>query len=187
MALARAAFLRHYSAQLPPIPLTAARTMRRILTAALLLAAAATGAAAQHRTLEPGDRVRVVAPTLHRGPLRGEVVRYVADSLAVRESGGDSVYVLPLAQIRALARNEGMQRGRSVRSGLRVGAFLGAAVGLIAGPFMAKQGEEDAFVRNTALSGAAGTLAGAGLGALAGSLFAGDHWQRFRMPPPPAP
>ena len=159
--------------------------MLRILTAALLLAAAATGAAAQHRTLEPGDRVRVVAPTFHRGPLRGEVVRYVTDSLAVRESGGDSVYVLPLTQIRGLARNEGMQRGRSVRSGLRVGAFLGAAVGLIAGPFLAR--EEDTFVRNTALSGAVGTLTGAGLGALGGSLFAGDQWQRFRMPPPPAP
>jgi hypothetical protein len=61
---------------------------------------------------------------------------------------------------------------------------LGLAVGLIAGPFLAAGGEESAFVRNTALSGAAGTAAGAGLGALAGSVFGGDHWQRFRVAPP---
>jgi hypothetical protein len=158
--------------------------MLRALIAASLLASAAfvPRASAQHRTLEPGDDVRVVAPTLYRGAVRGLVVRYMADTLAVREAGTDSVYAFPMTHVRDIARNEGVQRGRSMRHSLQLGAFLGAAIGLVTGPFLAKTGEDGAFVRNTALSGASGTVAGAGLGALLGSVFAGDHWQRFRVP-----
>lgn len=154
----------------------------------LAIAAAAAPGAAQRRTLLPGDEVQVRAPAVHQGPFRGAVVRYVQDTLAVLEHGTDSVHAVPLREIRYLSRNEGPDHGRSVRRGLQAGAFVGMALGVVAGPLLAaKYGDDGDFGRYTALSGASGLAAGGGLGALIGTLFAGDHWQRFLMAPPVSP
>jgi hypothetical protein len=162
--------------------------MIRRTTFALLMGAALP-CAAQERTLEPGDVVRVVAPAHLTGPLRGEVVRYLADTLTVRDPATDSVHAIPMYAIRTLARSHGVQPSWSLHHGMRVGAFLGTSAGLVMGPMLARMGEENHFLQTTALSGAAGLLGGTALGALAGALFPREHWQRYGMartaPPPP--
>jgi hypothetical protein len=156
---------------------------RYTLTVLLLLAA--LPAAAQQRTLLPGDEVRVVAPSFHRGSIRGELVRYMGDTLAVREASTDSVHVLPMYAIRGLARNDGRHHGRSIRRGGVLGAFVGGAIGLVAGPFIAaaSDGDDDgSFLGIVAISGTAGLAAGGTLGLAGGALLSGDHWQSFTMP-----
>lgn len=157
--------------------------MHRALLALTILAATGTPAAAQQRMLVPGDEVRVVAPAFHRGPVRGELVRYMGDTLAVRETSTDSVYVIPLEAVRRLALNEGPQRGRSVRRGGALGVFIGGALGILAGPFIASSHTEDdtSILATTALSGLAGLAVGGGVGAASGALFGGDHWQHYTM------
>lgn len=162
--------------------------MRRALLLTVLVALISPGLAAQRRTLTPGDEVKVRAPRLHQGPFRGSVVRYVQDTLAVLEEGTDSVHAMPLSEIRYLSRNEGPDRGRSVRRGLQAGAFVGMAIGVVIGPLLAASyGDDGDFGRYTAMSGAGGLAVGGGVGALVGSLFSRDHWQRFHMAPPVSP
>jgi hypothetical protein len=165
---------------------------RSLILAALV--AASLPCAAQTRTLEPGDEVRVHAPDLRPGPFRAQVVSYYGDTLRVRQQGADSVLSMPMSSIRRLARNQGMQRGRSFRHGLRVGAFLGGSTGAVMGPMIARTREEDRFLRSCLVSTGVGLLGGSLIGGFLGAVFPREHWQRYGMasrpampPPPPAP
>jgi hypothetical protein len=155
------------------------------------LAAVSLPCAAQVRTLEPGDEVRVHAPALHAGPFRAQVVSYYGDTLRVRQQASDSVLALPMESIRRLARNEGMQRGRSFRHGLRVGAFLGGSTGAVMGPMIARTRDEDRFLQTCLVSTGVGVVGGTLIGGLLGVVFPREHWQRYGMtarpvaPPPP--
>ena len=148
-----------------------------------LVAATAASAAAQQRTLVPGDLVQVVAPTVRRQPVRGELVRYHGDTLAVREAGTDSIVVLPMDRVRNLALNRGRHPTGSSRRTMGAGAFLGLALGAVAGPLIAsRQGGDGDFLKYTAFSAGGGMLAGGTLGALLGAMFPRTHWQRYAMP-----
>lgn len=140
-------------------------------------------------TLLPGDTVRVAAPSLHDGVIEGELLKYEGDSLAVRDARTGTAYRFPLATIQRLEKNEGVNRRRSVRHWALAGLFVGAAAGLVSGPLIATSEEGGGIVGPTVLTGLGGGVLGLGLGAAGGSLFARDHWQRFRTPilPPPAP
>ena len=156
--------------------------MRRRFALTLVLLAGVLPASAQQRIPAPGDEVRVVAPAIHNGPMRGELVRYMGDTLAVHDRATDSVFVMPMHAIRRLALNTGPHRGRSVRRGGTIGAFIGAAVGLVAGPLIASsRGDDSGFLRITAISGLTGLAAGGGLGVAGGALLSGDQWQRYSM------
>lgn len=133
-------------------------------------------------TLRPGDEVQVHAPAVRGSRVRGTVVLYQGSTLAVRESGTGSVIPIPIDQIRLLARNEGMDRGRSSWRMARFGAFLGGAGGLVAGPLIATSRAPGNFGEVMMVSSIVGTAAGTGLGAVLGAVFARDQWQRFRMP-----
>jgi hypothetical protein len=158
--------------------------VRRLVPALLLAATAARPALAQQTpvTLTPGDRVRVSAPphTPHR--VQGELVLYQGDSIAVREEGTGTVYLAPVTSVRSLAKNVGLDRGRSVRRGARLGLFLGASVGAVAGPLLGTDEDTDQFYETIALSTGGGAVLGVALGAAYGALFARERWQGLRMP-----
>lgn len=158
-----------------------------LLVLALALPRAVHGQEARY-TLRPGDTVRVAAPTLHDGVIEGELLKYEGDSLGIREASTGTAYQFPISTIRRLEKNEGRNRGRSVRHWATAGLFLGAAVGLVTGPLIATADEQGGMVGPTVLAGLGGGVLGLGLGAAGGSVFARDHWQRFRTPiPPPLP
>lgn len=133
-------------------------------------------------TLHPGDEVQVHAPAVRSSRVRGTVVLYQGATLQVREEGSGSVVSIPIEDIRLLARNEGRDRSRSSWWTARLGAFIGGAGGLAAGPLIATTRAPEKFTEVTLASGLVGAAAGAGAGAVLGALFARDHWQRFRMP-----
>ena len=155
------------------------------LALALVLPRAADAQDARY-TLRPGDTVRVAAPTLHAGVIQGELLRYEGDSLGIRDASTGTVYQFPTSAIRRLEKNEGMDRRRSVRRWATAGLFLGTAVGLVSGPLIATADAKGGMVGPTVLAGLGGAVLGLGLGAAGGAVFAGDHWQRFRTPIPPA-
>ena len=165
------------------------------ISLALCLAALALSATLPHEalaqngghTLLPGDTVRVLAPAYHAQRVQGELVLYQSDTLAVRETGSGTRYAFPVSAVRELYKNEGRDVRRSVRHWARAGLFLGAAAGLVAGPLIATSDAEGGILGPTLVAGLGGGVLGLGLGAAGGTLFARDHWQRFRTPiVPPA-
>ena len=166
--------------------------VRRLVLAlalAVLLPRAAAAQQGGRHTLLPGDTVRVHAPSLHPDVIQGELLLYRGDSLGIRDASTGTAYQFPLATVRRLEKNEGVDRRRSVRRWATAGLFLGSALGLVTGPLIATADEGGGMVKPTVLAGLGGGALGLGLGAAGGSLFARDHWQRFRTPivGPPAP
>lgn len=159
------------------------------LALAFLLPRAAAAQQNGGHTLQPGDTVRVLAPSLHEGVIQGELLLYRADSLGIRDESTGTSYQFPMSTIRRLEKNEGPDRRRSVRRWATAGLFLGGALGLVTGPLIATAEGGGGMMGPTVLAGLGGGALGLGLGAAGGSLFAGDHWQRFRTPigPPSAP
>ena len=156
-----------------------------VLALALVLPRTADAQDARY-TLRPGDTVRVAAPTLHEGVIQGELLLYAGDSLGIRDASTGTAYQFPTSAIRRLEKNEGMDRRRSMRRWATAGLFLGSAVGLVSGPLIATADAEGGMVGPTVLAGLGGAALGLGLGAAGGAIFAGDYWQRFRTPIPPA-
>lgn len=148
----------------------------------LLLLPASAGAQAGVDTLRAGDEVRVFAPSVRSGRVRGTVVLYQGSTLAVRERQTGALVSFPIHSIEALSRNEGIDRGRSSWRMARFGAFVGGAGGLVSGPLIATSRAPDRFAEVVVVSGVVGTAAGAGLGAIVGMTFAQDQWQHYRMP-----
>lgn len=153
-----------------------------ILLLLLLLAPGILAAQAETHTLKQGDEVRVYAPSFRSARVRGTVLLYEGSALEVREVGSGSILEIPITSIEMLARNEGVDRGRSSWWMARLGGFVGGAGGLVAGPLIATSRAPDRFTEVTLASGLVGAATGAGLGAILGAVFARDHWQRFRMP-----
>ena len=153
-----------------------------LLTLLLLLLHPFPLAGQNSRTLSPGDEVRVHAPSVRSSRIRGIVVLYQGSTLELRERGTGALLEVPVADIRSLALNEGLHRGRSSWYVARFGGFLGGAGGLVAGPLIATSRAPGNFGEVMLVSGVVGTAAGTGLGAILGAIFARDQWQRFRMP-----
>jgi hypothetical protein len=171
---------------LPPMQ-TSFMRLTLVLALSVSLPAALAAQGGSGPTLEPGDTVRLLAPTLQTRPIVGEVLLYQGDSLTVRRGNTAIDLAIPLVAVERLEKWEGTDRRRSVRRWARAGLFLGAAVGLVSGPLLASAGSKpgDAEVDvpgRTALAGLGGAVLGVSLGAAGGSLFAGE---RFRWPPPP--
>ena len=107
---------------------------------------------------------------------------YQGETLQLREVDSGELVSIPVATIEALARNEGIDRGRSSWWMARLGGFVGGAGGFVAGPLIATGRAPGKFGEVMLTTGVIGAAAGAGLGAVMGAAFARDHWQRFRMP-----
>ncbi|HEU4882025.1 MAG TPA: hypothetical protein VFT45_07270 [Longimicrobium sp.] len=159
-----------------------------LLAAVALLMPMRTAAQSNGHTLEPGDTVRVLASAWGPRLVEGELLVYHTDSVAVRETATGTRYAAPLESVQRLLKNEGMDRRRSVRRSAVAGLFVGFATGVVLGPLISMDREDDNFVGTTAVTSLAGGALGLGLGAASGSLFSREHWQPFRTPiRPPAP
>lgn len=147
--------------------------------AAFLLAAPV--AAQQASDGLTGTRVRVTAPQFLPAPLTGTVTAYRQEGLSVLgETSGDTV-LLPLRAISRLDRFAGGSAGSTAWYRGRMGAFIGAGLGLIAGPLLAKVTDRG-MGESALMGGAAGLGAGFTVGALYGAASPRERWTWTMQP-----
>lgn len=155
------------------------RTFGLAALAALLLAAPA--AAQQTSDGLTGTRVRVTAPNFLPAPLQGTVTSYRQEGLSVlSEESGDTV-LLPLRAISRLDKFAGGSAGSSAWYRGRMGAFIGAGLGLIVGPATAKLTDRG-MGESALLGGAIGLGAGFTVGALVGASSPRERWTWTMQP-----
>jgi hypothetical protein len=156
--------------------------MRIIRLAALAAIVLAAPAAAQPSSDGlSGTRVRVTAPQFLPAPLTGTVTAYRQEGLSVAsEATGDTV-LLPLRSISRLDRYAGGSAGSTAWYRGRVGAFIGAGLGLIAGPLLAKVTDRG-MGESALLGGAAGLGAGFTVGAMYGAASPRERWTWTMQP-----
>jgi hypothetical protein len=153
----------------------------RILTiaaAALLLAAPA--AAQQQPDGLTGTRVRVTAPNFLPAPFPGTVVSYTQQGLGVAGEAGDTV-VLPLRAISRLDKFAGGSAGSTAWYRGRLGAFIGAGLGLVTAPLVAELTDRG-IGESAILGGAVGLGAGFTVGAVMGAASPRERWTWTMQP-----
>jgi hypothetical protein len=154
----------------------------RILTiamAALLLAAPA--AAQQQSDGLTGTRVRVTAPNFLTAPFTGTVTSYTQEGLSVAgEENGDTV-LLPLRAISRLDKFAGGSAGSTAWYRGRLGAFIGAGLGLVAAPLIAEATDRE-MGESALIGGAAGLGVGFSVGALLGAASPRERWTWTMQP-----
>jgi hypothetical protein len=164
--------------------------MRRHIVAALVLLFAAP-ANAQLLELQPGARVRVMAPAVLGGKLEGTIAARRGDTLSIL-AGNVAPVDIPIS---ALSRVE-IYRGTSRTAGAKKGLLWGLALGLPAGVLTAagdnktwnrvKNGCDPAWqdctlytdVEQVMLMTAGSGAIGAGIGALIGR----QRWETLQIP-----
>lgn len=154
-----------------------------LLLAALLLLAGGLRGQTPLR-LDPGARVRVVAPS--RDPARetGTVERVGRDSLVLARRDGERV-AIPYPQIDTIQVSLGPDRRRGAWRGAGLGGVVGLGVGVIAGALGARD-VSLGITEAALLGGVGGGVLGAGVGGGAGFLLARDRWQPYVLVHPAA-
>lgn len=150
--------------------------MRIVLSSSLLtLLLAASPLLGQAGSLEPGTRLRVQGPDRQ---VVGTLARWEADSLVVREWGGD-LEALGTAQIESMERQVG--RGSGARRGALWGGVIGVGLGLALGLTDTGPGPgeytDGTVVRMTALLG----VIGVGVGTWFGWVFGEGEWEEVPL------
>lgn len=150
--------------------------MRILALAALAALLIATPAASQRQSDGlSGTRVRVTAPNFIPEPVTGTVASYTQGGLVVvDEVTGDSIR-LPLRSVSRLDKFAGGSAASTAWYRGRLGAFIGAGLGLIAGPVLSKVTGGD-MAENTLIGGAVGMTAGFTIGAIAGAAAPRERW-----------
>ncbi|HEX8433022.1 MAG TPA: hypothetical protein VF625_17175 [Longimicrobium sp.] len=151
---------------------------------ALLLFAAPAAAQRVPLTLGVGDTVRVFAPSVSPRPLVGTLTGYRHDGITVRDERTGAEQSVAFSALERLARGTGVHRRRAAISGLRRGAFLGAAIGVVSGPLIATgdTGDDWEIANTTVTTTVGGALLGSALGGGLGWLLAREEWVEFRLP-----
>lgn len=156
------------------------------LTLATVLALACVSSsrlAAQARSdeVQPGARVRVVAPGIVAGRYVGTVLSRSADTITVGSSSSLPI-ALPTSRIESLEISRGKSRADGAIRGIKWGAPFGALLGLA---FIAAINDDcyecgfgsDNKAGFVALETVGGAMWGAGIGALVGR----ERWQGFDL------
>lgn len=151
-----------------------------------------------------GTRVRVTAPNFFPAPIRGTVTSYNHLGLTVlREDTTADSAVSVTVPLRAVARLDRFAGGSASSTAWyrgRLGAFVGAGLGLIAGPLSAKVTGRGVG-QSAMLGGAVGLVSGFTVGAVIGAASPRERWTWSMQPwgydaslrpapippPPPAP
>jgi hypothetical protein len=155
------------------------RTLTLAAFAAFLLVSPA--AAQRQPDALSGTRVRVTAPNFIPAPVTGTVASYTQQGIVVvDEVTGDSVR-LPLRSVSRLDEFAGGSAASTAWYRGRIGAFIGAGLGLIAGPALSKVMGGD-MVENTLLGGAVGLTGGFVVGAVTGAASPRERWKWTMQP-----
>jgi hypothetical protein len=127
-----------------------------------------------------GTRVRVTAPNFLPAPLTGTVTAYRQEGLTVAGEAGDTV-LLPLRAIARLDKFAGGSAGSTAWYRGRWGAFIGAGLGLVSAPLIARA--TDRGVGESAIMGGAiGLGAGFTVGAVIGAASPRERWTWTMQP-----
>jgi hypothetical protein len=132
--------------------------------------------------LQPGARIRVVAPGVVAGRYEGTLLSRTPDTLRLGSPNGAPV-AIPVARLTSLE----VSRGKSRSAGAVRGIMWGAPIGLALGATSASSATGDCigctkdYSRGgwVALSTFGGALWGAGIGALIGR----ERWDGFQLAP----
>jgi hypothetical protein len=156
--------------------------MRVLPLAALAALLIASPAAAQQASDGlSGTRVRVTAPNFIPAPVTGTVASYSTQGIVVvDEVTGDSIR-LPLRSVSRLDEFAGGTAASTAWYRGRLGAFIGAGLGLIAGPVLSKVVGGD-MVENTLVGGAVGMTGGFVVGAITGAAAPRERWKWTMQP-----
>jgi len=157
------------------------RLHRTALSICLVLTAVAPSALAQSNELQPGARVRVIAPGIVAGRYVGTILTRSGDTLQLGGPNAAPVNV-PVNRITSLEISRGKSRLHGAGRGVLWGTPIGLVVGLASANSLedctdfgcgdASSGERGAYVLASTLGGA---LWGAGIGALVGR----ERWEHF--------
>jgi hypothetical protein len=128
-----------------------------------------------------GTRVRVTSPNFIPAPVTGTVTAYTQQGITVRdEATGDSVF-LPLRSVSRLDKFAGGTAAGTAWYRGRMGAFIGAGLGLIAGPLLARVVDRD-MGEMAFIGGGAGLVSGFAIGAIAGAAAPRERWKWVIQP-----
>ncbi|HEX6371200.1 MAG TPA: hypothetical protein VF006_19935 [Longimicrobium sp.] len=150
--------------------------MRISLLAAIAAFLVAVPATAQQRADGlSGTRVRVTSPNFIPAPVTGTITSYTQNGIVVvDEVTGDSI-LLPLRSVTRLDKFAGGSAASTAWYRGRVGAFIGAGLGLIAGPLLAKVVDRE-MGEMAFIGGGAGLVSGFTLGAIMGAAAPRERW-----------
>jgi hypothetical protein len=156
--------------------------MRIPMLAALAAFLVSVPAAAQQQSDGlSGTRVRVTSPNFIPAPVTGTVSSYSqAGIVVVDEVTGDSIR-LPLHSVSRLDKFAGGSAASTAWYRGRVGAFVGAGLGLIAGPLLAKVVDKE-MGEMAFIGGGAGLVSGFTLGAIVGAAAPRERWSWIIQP-----
>jgi hypothetical protein len=149
------------------------------LSVTLLTFAARSGA--QTDALVPGQRVRLAAPGVLAGRFEGTVLQRLDDTVLVGRADGMNLRV-PLGAITAVQVSRGESRLRGTGKGAQCGAMIVGGAGLALG-IPALAGRDSAYSRGDVLTWSLqGAIGGALWGAIIGSFFRVERWDRVAPP-----
>lgn len=151
--------------------------MNRLLTLALsaVLVLAAGTADAQRRDPLIGREVRVTAPNFADHQVRGTVTAFTHEGLRVQEQGTAEEHLFPVHSVERIDILKGRGRGATARARLRSYGFIGAALGAIAAPLVAREFDMSVGT-GVAVFGGAGALLGGTAGVLSGNAAPREQW-----------
>src|SRR5829696_923631 len=135
----RAAWYPYSCAYPQPTQSLPSQTMRIPMLAAIAAFLISVPAAAQQQSDGlSGTRVRVTSPNFIPAPVTGTVTSYTQQGIVVvDELTGDSL-LLPLRSVTRLDRFAGGSAASTAWYRGRMGAFIGAGLGLVGGPLVAR-------------------------------------------------
>lgn len=140
-------------------------------------------AAAQLSELQPGARVRVVAPGVVAGRYEGTILTRSSDTLVVGAPNATPIRV-PLSRITSLEVSRGKSRADGAVAGIKWGAPIMAAIAasLVITTLANDCKTCSPLSADKAVSAIASlTLGGALYGAGIGALIGREHWDQFDL------
>ena len=135
--------------------------------------------------IQPGARVRIIAPGIVAGRYVGTVLSRSGDTLTVGSPNG-LPFALPSSRITSLEISRGKSRSDGAKRGMKWGAPIGLVMGLLTVGFAddcygCSNRTDNAWGSGIAwvgLNAVSGALWGAGIGALIGR----ERWEGFDLP-----
>jgi hypothetical protein len=156
--------------------------MRILALAALAAFLLTTPAAAQQRSDGlTGTRVRVTAPNFIPAPVTGTITAYTREGITLTDELTGDTIVLPLRSVLRLDEFAGSSAASTAWYRGRMGAFIGAGLGLIVGPVSAKLTDKG-MGESALLGGAIGMGTGFVVGALWGAATPRERWKWTLQP-----